>query len=148
MSNQTATQPNCEKPAAKRRQPPFAVRLGSEANCALTRLAEDIGTSKTAIIRTAILDAKQRHAEQRNEGMLESIREMAIHLDARLEALVSILVQVEIDLTTRLAEQTEALRSIKHLSEISAMRLQAVVGGSSDPRFRERAENLISQSGS
>jgi len=145
MSNPTATQPKSPKTGAKRRQPPFAVRLGIEADRALVRLAEDLATSKTDVIRTAILDAEQRHAEQRQAGVLESLREIAMRQGVRQEALVSIVRQIEIDLKGRLDTQEEALRAIEQVTAIAAMRLQSVVEESSNPRIRERAAQLISQ---
>lgn len=141
----TANPSKSMKSRGKQRQPPFAVRLGSDVDRALERLAEDLATSKTDVIRSAILSAEQRHAEQRNAGVLDSIREMMMNQGKRLEAVISIVRQVEIDLKSRLDEQTEALRSIEQLSAIAAMRLQAIVEESSNPKIKERAGNLISQ---
>jgi hypothetical protein len=145
MTESAANTSRSPKTLGKRRQPALAVRLGAEASRALDRLAEDEAVSKTEILRRAVLDAEQRHGERRHASQLDSLREMAAYQGTRLEALVAIVRQVEIDLKGRLETQAETIRSTEQLSGIAAMRLQAIVEESSNPRIRERAAQLIAQ---
>lgn len=145
MKEYPATHSGIPKSKGKARQPALAVRLGAEASRALDRLAEDEATTKTEILRRAVLDAEARHGERRHGSQLDALREMGAYQGTRLEALVSIVRKIEIDLKERLEAQAESLRSLEQVSAIGAVRIQAMIEESSNPRIRERAAQLIAQ---
>jgi hypothetical protein len=101
--------------------------------------------TKVDVLRKAVLDAEARHGERRHGSQLDALREMGAHQGIRLEALVAILRQVEIDLKGRLEAQAETLRSLEQITAIGAVRIQAMIEESSNPRIRERAAQLIAQ---
>jgi hypothetical protein len=155
----TAPTKNYQKQRALKRHPTFAARLGPEIDRLLSRLAEERGLPMAEVIRRLVLDEQARELEGRQASYLEGMRgslvglvegqarcaESISHLGSRIEALISIVRQQEIEAVQRLEQLTHLNASIEQLCAITAMRVQAMVEESNNPKIRETAARLLSQ---